>query len=122
MKKTWLYIILATLIFTVSYATDIDGYFYWVTPGTRRTIAWDAISGADKYEVSIRRLESGRTLYQGFVTTPQITVKFNSTGHNVVYIRAISGNTVGEWQNTLDPVVSSVNGKPKAWVIVVPTL
>ena len=120
MKKIMLSLFLL-LLASCLYAADFDAYNYWVTPGTRRTIAWDPVAGADKYEVSIRRMESGRTLYQGFVNTPQITVKFNSTGHNVVYIRAFINGIAGEWQNTLDPLVSTVNSKNKAWVILVPT-
>jgi hypothetical protein len=119
--KTLLYIILVTLTFTASYAADFDAYSYWVTPGTRRTIAWDRVTGAEKYEIAIRRMESGKTLYQGFVVDPQITVKFNTTGHNVVYVRSVSKDYTSEWQNTLNPAVSSVGGNPKAWVIVVPT-
>ena len=122
MKKIMLSLAFVLLTCALSQAADFDAYVYWVYPGIRRTIAWDPpIGGADKYEVIVHRMNSGRNIYQGFVTEPKITVLFRTTGLNVVYIRAIKGTEEGEWQNTLNSKVSTVNGQSKAWAILVPT-
>ena len=122
MKKIMLSLAFVLLTCALSQAADFDAYVYWVYPGTRRTIVWDPpAGGADKYEVAIYRMNSGRNIYQGFVTEPKITVLFRSAGLDVVYIRAIKGAEIGEWQNTLSPGTSTVNGQSKPWAILVPT-
>ena len=110
---------------TMATAADFDAYVYWVDPGTRRTIEWNAAPGADGYEIIVRRMESGKALYSGTVTGTSIAIRFNTTGHNVVYLRAFKGTgdarEYGEWKNTLDPSFAVVNSAPKAWVMAVHT-
>lgn len=123
--KIGLVFILCALICPLAIASDFEAYVYWIDPGTRRTIAWDAAPGADGYEIIVRRMESGRDLYKGTVTDTKITIKFSTTGHNVIYLRAFKGageaREYGEWKTTLDPSFAVVNSVPKAWVMAVHT-
>ena len=115
----FLFVLIAPLIARADY----DGYTYMIESGTRKTIAWDAAPGADGYEISVRRLESGKDLGSWSTESTQFTIKFNTTGHNVIYLRAFKGSGAareyGEWKNTLDPSFSVVNSVPKAWVMAI---
>lgn len=117
--------ILCVLICPLAVAADFDAYVYWISPGTRRTVEWNAAPGADGYEIIVRRMESGKDLYSGTVTDTRITIKFSTTGHNVIYLRAFKGagatREYGEWKTTLDPSFAVVNSVPKAWVMAVHT-
>ena len=129
-KKSFFAIILLGVLFVlvapwVVRAADFDAYVYWIDPGTLRTIAWNPAPGADGYEIIVRRMESGKALYTGTVTGTSIGIRFNTTGHNVVYLRAFKGSGAtreyGEWKNTLDPSFAVVNSVPKAWVMAIHT-
>lgn len=119
--------IVALLAAAIVEAADFDAYVYWVTPGTRKTIAWNPpANGADGYDLQIWRMESSRIVYQTTVLgSSQFAILWKTPGHYVAYIRAFKGPVAsreyGEWKNTLDPTVGSVNGQPRAWVLLVPT-
>ena len=124
-RNTILSMVFLLIACTMATAADFDAYVYWIDPGTLRTIAWDPAPGADGYEIIVRRMESGKALYSGTVTDPKIAIRFNTTGHNVVYLRAFKGagaaREYGEWKNTLDPSFAVVNSVPKAWVMAIHT-
>jgi hypothetical protein len=115
--------IFCVLICPLVASADYDAYTYMIDAGTRRTIEWNPAPGADGYEIVVRRMKSGKALYSGTVTDTSITIKFNTIGLNVIYLRAFRGTgetrEYGEWINTLDPSFAVVNSVPKAWVMAI---
>jgi hypothetical protein len=108
---------------------DFYAYCYWVTSGTKRTVAWVAEPGATGYELQIRRMENGRTIYQVRVAGTQKEITWKTPGHYVAYVRwykLVNNNAqFGEWANSLQEGSSLVlvGGEwiPRAWIIIVPT-
>lgn len=108
---------------------DWFGHSYWVTAGTKRVIAWTAEPDAIGYELQIRRMENGKTVYQARVAGTQLGITWKTPGHYVAYIRwykLIDGvNIFGEWKNSLEKNSSLVlvgdTWTPRAWVLIVPT-
>ena len=125
MKKIILSLFFILLFLSPVYSADFDSYVYWVTAGTKKTIQWDIpTEGADGYEFKIWRMETSRIVYQTKLISNQITVTWKTPGVYYPYVRAYKGpiatRQYGEWFNALDPTVAIVNGKPKAWVLLVP--
>lgn len=131
MKKLYTMMCLSILAMcvSVSYAADFCAYCYWVPSGTKRTIAWAAEPEAVGYEIQIRKMESGKTVYQNRVVNTYLEINWKTSGHYVVYVRwyKLIGvvNTFSEWKNSLEPDSSLVLAggvlKQMAWVIIVPT-
>ena len=130
MKKlyiTGLTLLIIILSVCVSHAVDFYAYCYWVTPGTKRSIAWTAESEAVGYELQIRKMESGKTVYQNRIVNTYLEITWKTVGHYVAYVRwykLVDGvNIFSEWKNSLEPGSSLVldGGKwtPKAWVLIV---
>jgi hypothetical protein len=121
---------IAFLLAPLYVRADWFGHHYWVPSGTKKVIAWTAEPGAIGYELQIRRMENGKTVYQARVVATQKEITWKTPGHYVVYVRwykLVDGvNTFGEWKNSLEPDSSLVlvggEWTPRAWVIIVPTI
>lgn len=124
-------LIMCALLFALSAASqaaavDFDAYVYWVTPGTKKAVAWTAPdTGADGFEIYVWQLENSKSFLAGrLVQTNSIEITWRTHGHYIIYCRAFKVDAYGakkfsEWVNTLDPTVGEVNGKPRAWVLYV---
>ena len=128
MKKKIALAILFVAIACTAYA-DWFGHSYWVPAGTKRSIAWTAEPGAVGYELQIRRMENGKTVYQARIVGTQREITWKTPGHYVAYVRwykLVNGvNIFGEWKNSLEHESSLVlvgeTWTPRVWVIIVPT-
>lgn len=121
---------------TISTAVDIDAYIHWAAPTAHadgvyidRTISWDAVEGAEGYEVYLRRIEDGRLFLSGkIVLTNLHIIRFKTSGMYVYYTRSfktIDGvKQYSEFVNSLDATSSIVivdsEIKQRAWVVYVP--
>ncbi len=56
---------------------------------TRGTVSWDAVPGANRYEVRLRNIEKGTVVPMGSVQTPQITMTFPQLGHHIVEVKSV---------------------------------
>jgi hypothetical protein len=125
MKRTFLLAIIFICLPVSAHAADFDAYVYWVTPGVKKIVAWEAPEGgADGYEIYVWQLEGAKRFLSGrIVTTNQIEITWKTHGHYIIYCRAFNGEgetrTWSEWVNTLDPLIGQVNGLPRAWVLYV---
>ena len=108
------------LMATSAAAADFNAYVYWVPYNTLKTVEWQAVPGASGYEVYVWQMEGAKRFLGGMmVTEPRLSVKWKTHGHYIVYVRYIKNGVYGEWANSLDPAVGTVDGKPQPWVLYV---
>lgn len=125
MKKAILTVAFMLLVTALTYAADFDAYTYWVTPGTKKTVAWTAGDAlTEGYEIYVWQMEGSRRFLSGrILATNQIEITWRTPGHYIIYCRAFKGSETArewsDWVNTLDPTVGEVNGQPRAWVLYV---
>ena len=109
------------LLVTGAWAADLSNiHEYWVPYNTPKTFEWQAVPGAEKYELYLERLEDGRKFIVGTTTVlPKFTVNFKTHGHDILFVRFYKSGVWSQWYTSLDPAVGTVNGQPQAWVIYV---
>jgi hypothetical protein len=101
-------------------AADFNAYVYWVPYNTLKTVEWQAVTGASGYEIYIWQMEGAKRFLSGMkVTESKLTVNWKTHGHYIVYVRCFKNGVYGEWANSLDPAVGTVDGKQQAWVLYV---
>ena len=121
-------ILLALLLFAATCYADFDGYHYWIEPRTKTTVSWNAVEGADGYQIEVVKMETNSSVLSYHVTLPTYKITFSTNGHYFIRERSFTWlngiRSYGEWQTStaIDDGLVLVDQTlvPKPWIVIVP--
>lgn len=124
MSKGYVLLVFIFLLVAFNVSADWekkDYVTYFGTTDKTITCTWDSSTGATSYQVELLHVERDATTIvavENLVAT-QITFSLPRSGHFVARIRACPDDLeqCSGWSESVDPLVSSVDGQSRAWWI-----
>lgn len=131
MKRVYICILILVFVFSVQVQAQlttigpkIDATTYWGTTVEAVTIAWDASTGATRYEWKAYHPETSMVILAGNTATTTIAITLPKAGHFVIRLRACKPaedladpDLCSEWIDTLNATYAQVDGQAKSWWI-----
>ena len=96
----------------------VDRVTYFGTTDKQLKISWDHNTPQPEfYEVKLYHVERETESPAGIGKTADnsIIFKLPRSGHFIARVRACEGDVCGDWSESINPEVATVDGQPRAW-------
>lgn len=118
MNKFLLILVMGFVLFPISFANGevFDYTVYSEYTHVYKTIAWDAQSGATRYEFEVFSYDRQAVVLTGSTVQTQINIIIPKAGLSIMRVRACDENECSEFSESTDSTKATVAGQPKGWI------